>query len=325
MANPIPIFIEVILPLALVWGVGYLARRLLKLDPRPFARAGLYLLTPTIIFVSLMESAITLAEGGRVILLVAVLAALLWLIAWVQARLLRLSPEDTSAFMLTTIFINAVNYGFPAVLLALGEEGLEWATVFAIAHALLSNTAGGYIAARGRGGSVKQTLLQVLRIPMLYGVVLALILRLAGVSLDAPFTVAGLRIALLPAIYQAIRLLAQAAVPVFMLVLGMQLAGNGGPETPGARLPLGAMVLAGINRLILSPLLAWGLALLLGLGGVAGRAVIMEAAMPSAVLMVILSIEFDARPRFVSAVVAGTTLASIVTLTLLLSLWGVAG
>lgn len=325
MANPIPIFIEVILPLALVWGVGYLARRLLKLDPRPFARAGLYLLTPTIIFVSLMESAITLAEGGRVILLVAVLAALLWLIAWVQARLLRLSPEDTSAFLLTTIFINAVNYGFPAVLLALGAEGLEWATIFAIAHALLSNTAGGYIAARGRGGSVKQTLLQVLRIPMLYGVVLALILRLAGVSLDAPFAVAGVRIALLPAIYQAIRLLSQAAVPVFMLVLGMQLAGNGGSETPGAKLPLGAMVLAGINRLILSPLLAWGLTLLLGLGGVAGRAVIMEAAMPSAVLMVILSIEFDARPRFVSAVVVGTTLASIVTLTLLLSLWGVGG
>jgi hypothetical protein len=49
----------------------------------------------------------------------------------------------------------------------------------------------------------------------------------------------------------------------------------------------------------------------------------MLAAMPSAVLMVILAIEFDARPRFVSTVVAGTTLASMVTLTVLLSLWGV--
>jgi len=325
MANPIPIFVEIILPLALVWAVGFIARRFLRLDPRPFARAGLYLLTPTIIFVSLIESEITLVEGGRVVLLVCVLAMALWLIAWGQARLLRFSPEDTSAFLLTSIFINSVNYGFPAVLLALGAEGLEWATFFAIGHAFLSNTVGVYIAARGKGDSLKGTLLQVLRIPMLYAVVLALVLRLAGVSLTTPFVIGGVQVALLPAIYQAIKLLAQAAVPVFMLVLGMQLAGDGQKEKEGARLPIGAMVLAGVNRLLVSPLLAWGLVVLLGLEGVAGRATIMEAAMPSAVLTVILAIEFDARPRFVSAMVAGTTLASIVTLTLLLSLWGIGG
>jgi predicted permease len=138
-----------------------------------------------------------------------------------------------------------------------------------------------------------------------------------------PFYIGDMRIALLPSLYQAIKLLSQAAVPVFMLVLGMQLGGNGGKDEPGARLPAGAMVLAGVNRLVLSPLLAWGLVSLVGLEGVTGQATIMEAAMPSAVLMVILAIEFDAQPRFVSAVVVGTTLASMVTLTLLLSLWGV--
>ncbi len=321
MANPIPIFVTVILPLALVWGVGYLGRRLLKLDVAPFSRAGLYLLTPAVIFVNLMESKLTLAEGGGIVLVVALMAAALWLISWLQARLLRLSPEDGSALQLTSIFINAVNYGFPAVLLALGPAGLERAAVFAVAHALLSNTAGAYIAARGRAGGAKETLLQVLRIPMLYAVVLALLLRLAGVSLNAPFVIGGMEIALLPGIYQAVKLLAQAAVPVFMLVLGMQLAGNGRQDGPMPRRWLLPMALAGLNRLVLSPLLAWGLVRLAGLTGVAARATIMEAAMPSAVLMVILAIEFDARPRFVSTVVVGTTLASMVTLTLLLSVW----
>jgi predicted permease len=325
MTNPLSIFVEVILPLALVWGVGCLARRLLKLDAQPFARAGLYLLTPAVIFVNLMDSKLTAAESGRIVLVVVLLCAALWLIAWGQTHLLRLSPADSSAFLLTSVFINAVNYGFPAILLALGQEGLERAAVFAVAHALLSNTAGGFIAARGRAGGIKQTLLQVLRIPMLYAVALAVVLRLLGVSLSEPFFVAGVRIGLLPALYQAVRLLAQAAVPVFMLVLGMQLGGNGGKEGDDGRLPVGLMVLAGVNRLIVSPLLAWGLVSVLGLTGVAGRATIMEAAMPSAVLMVILAIEFDARPRFVSAVVVGTTLASMVTLTLLLSLWGVGG
>ena len=323
MTNPVPIFIQVILPLALVWGVGYLGRRVLKLDPQPFARAGLYLLTPTVIFVTLMESKITLAEGGRIVLVVVLLATAMWFLSWLQARLLRLSPEDASAFQLTSIFINAVNYGFPAILLALGQEGLERAAFFAVGHALLSNTAGAFIAARGRAGSLKQTLLQVLRIPMLYAVVLALVLRATGLSMSTPFSIGGMQIALLASVYQAVRMLSQAAVPIFMLVLGMQLGGNNGQEASAGRGPLGAMVLAGVNRLIVSPLLAWGLVQLIGLEGVTGRATIMEAAMPSAVLIVILAIEFDTRPRFVSAVVVGTTLASMVTLTILLSLWGV--
>jgi hypothetical protein len=164
---------------------------------------------------------------------------------------------------------------------------------------------------------------------MLWAVLLAVVLRLSGVSLSEPFYVGDVRIALLPSFYRAVKLLSQAAVPVFMLVLGMQLGGNGRKDTAGApqpvgvRLPAGAMVLAGVNRLLLSPLLAWGLVSLVGLEGMAGRATIVAAAMPSAVLMVILAIEFDAHPRFVSTVVVGTTLASMVTLTLLLSLWGI--
>lgn len=322
MINPIPVFVQVILPLALVWGVGYLGRRVLKMDPRPFSRAGLYFLAPTVIFTSLMESQITAGESGRIILVVVLLAAGVGLIAWLQAWLLRFSPEDKCAFLLVSIFINTVNYGFPATLLALGQDGLDRAAVFAVGHAFLANTAGAYIAAWGRAGGIRQTLRKVLRIPMLYAVVLALILRWAGVSFESPFVVAGVEIPLLPSIYQAVKLLAQAAIPVFMLVLGMQL-GSGADGGMAGRGRFGwRLLLAGVNRLLVSPLLAWGLIRLVGLAGTAARATILEAAMPSAVITVILATEFDARPRFVTAAVAGTTLASMITLTLLLSMWG---
>ncbi len=323
MKNPLPIFVQVILPLALVWGVGYLARRLLKLDPKPFARAGLYLLTPAVIFTSLLESQITAAEAGLIALVVVLLCAGLWLLTTLQAWLLRLGPEDRSAFQLTSIFINAVNYGFPAVLLALGPAGLERAAIFASGHALLSNTVGAYIAARGKAGSIRHSLVQVLRIPMLYGVVLALILRLAGVSIPNPLPAAGSADATVwLSLYRAVKLLAQAAVPVFMLVLGMQLGNSGADRgAPAVRFSW-PMLIAAANRLLLSPLLAWGINCLVGLEGLAGQVTILEAAFPSAVLMVILSIEFDVRPRFVSTVVVWTTLASIVTVTLLLSVWG---
>jgi malate permease and related proteins len=45
---------------------------------------------------------------------------------------------------------------------------------------------------------------------------------------------------------------------------------------------------------------------------------VLEASMPTAVNMVLYSLEFDARPRFVAGVVVVTTALSLVTLTVLL-------
>jgi predicted permease len=155
---------------------------------------------------------------------------------------------------------------------------------------------------------------------MLYAVALAILLRALGITLTQPFLVAGVEIPLLPSIYQAVKLLSQAAIPVFMLVLGMQLGNNGGKEAALSGL-FWPTVAASVTRLLLSPAIAWGIATLVGLQGIALRAAVLEAAMPSAILNVILAIEFNARPKFVSMVVVVTTLASMVTITLLLSLW----
>ena len=156
---------------------------------------------------------------------------------------------------------------------------------------------------------------------MFYAVALAVLLRLAGVSFSGTLSLWGIEIPLLPGIYQAVKFLSQAAIPVFMLVLGMQL-GTADADPLPRRLYL-PLFLAGLTRLVLSPLLAWGLTLLLGLSGIAAQASILEAAMPSAVITVILATEFDTQPRLVSRVVLWTTLFSMVTLTLLLNLLNV--
>jgi len=320
MVNPISVFVQVILPLALVWMVGFLGRRLLHLDPKPFSRAGIYLLSPALIFTSLMGSQITAEEGFRIIVVVFLLGGALWLLSFIQTKLLRLSQKDSSAFMLASIFMNTVNYGFPVVLLALGQSGLEWAVVFAVGHTVLSYTVGVYIAARGRSGGAREAAHQVLRIPMLYAVLLALILRAMGVSLDSGTLLGGLQIQLLPSLYNGVKLLAQGALPIFVLVLGMQLAGMNDRDT-GAPRSFWPTVLAGSTRLIVSPALAWMLTRLVGLEALAARATILEASMPSAVNMTMLATEFETRPQFVTRVVVGTTLFSMITVTLLLSMW----
>jgi hypothetical protein len=94
----------------------------------------------------------------------------------------------------------------------------------------------------------------------------------------------------------------------------MQLEKGAWPERPG--LVAAAAVLA----LVVSPLLGFLLARLLGLQGIARQAVIVESAMPSAVITTILALEFDVAPRFVTSVVVVTTLVSPVTVSLLIAL-----
>ena len=141
----------------------------------------------------------------------------------------------------------------------------------------------------------------MLRQPTIYAVTAALIVNLAQIQLPT-FLLSALAIP------------AQAAIPLMVVILGMQLAGTRGIEAP--RLA-GAAV---FTRLVLGPIIGVGLALLLGLTGVTRDVMIVGAAMPSAVFTIVMATEFNARPRMVSDVVIASTLASIVTVTAVLSL-----
>ena len=87
----------------------------------------------------------------------------------------------------------------------------------------------------------------------------------------------------------------------------------------GQVLPL---ILTSSMRLIIAPLLAMGLSKVFGMTGPAYQAVVLEAAMPVAVLTTILATEFDAQPSFVTAAVLVSTLLSPFTLTPLLAFLG---
>jgi predicted permease len=73
-------------------------------------------------------------------------------------------------------------------------------------------------------------------------------------------------------------------------------------------------------RLVASPLIAWVLCSLLGIGGLERQVLIVQAAMPTAVMTTVLATEFDAAPRLVAAAVLATTLLSMATVSVVLSL-----
>ena len=98
-----------------------------------------------------------------------------------------------------------------------------------------------------------------------------------------------------------------------VLLVGLQLARMTlHHEFPGA-------AVASAIRLLAVPFIAWMAARLLGLEGTAMAVAVLLASAPVAVTCALWALEFNARPALVSAAVVLSTLASVVTLTVLLA------
>lgn len=293
------IFANDVLPIFIVAAVGFAVARVLKADVRTLSRITFNALSPCLVFHLLVTSSLSASDFGRMTALAVLVIVGIGLVARLVTLPLRLDRALTSAFLIVVMFSNSGNYGLPVVLFAFGRDALAHATVYFVANAVATYTLGVFLASAGRR-SIGQAARGVLRVPAVWGVV-------------AAGTVVGLGIPMPPAVMRPVELLSGAALPTMILVLGMQLERSAWPDRPAL------VALAGALSLVVTPLLAVGAAQLLGLTGVARQAAIVQSGMPSAVLTTILAIEFDVEPSFVTACVMLSTLASPITVTLLIA------
>jgi predicted permease len=294
------LFIENLLPIFLAAGTGYLLSRRLKTDPRTLSQVAFYIFSPCLIFTILIENQVSENEILRMLLLAWGGAVVIGVIAWLMGQVFKLERKMLVAVMLTSIFMNSGNFGMSFNLFAFGQEGLAQAGIFFVSTAIATYTVGIFIASMGKA-SPRQALVNLLKVPAIYAVLLAIVFLRTGWQLPLP-------------IERTTQLLGDAAIPAMLVLLGMQLSAI---RWDGQIRPL---LLANGLRLIISPLVALGLVLVLGLTGVARQVGVLEASMPSAVLTIVLATEYDVEPTFVSAVVFTSTLASAFTLTPLLAI-----
>ena len=294
------LFVNVVLPVFLVAGMGFALERRLHPPIAALNQTALFVLMPALIFTSLLPVDFTSEEPLRITAFAFLLAAAMIAIAFVIVRLLRLDRVTSAAFMLTAAFPNLGNYGLPVVLLAFGQPGLAAGTLLLAVQSLYSLTLAVFIASSSNA-SLPRALREVTRQPIVLAVVAALVVKALGIHLPA-------------FILSAIALPAQAAIPVMLVVLGMNFAGTRGIED--ARLTS----IAVWTRLVFGPLAGFLLVSLLGIGGVARGVMIVGSAMPTAVFTILTATQFGARPRFVTDVVVASTIASIVTVTAVLAI-----
>ncbi len=291
------IFFNVITPVFLLVAIGYFAHSPLGLNARTLSRFAYFILIPAFVFDVIRTTHIQASDVARMTGYIIVVHLALAAVGWGMARLLNRSPKMVAAYVLIAIFGNVGNFGLPLIEFRLGKNAIPIATVYFLAIMTVSFVVG-VAAANWRNGSLKATL-AVFKTPALLALIPA-------------FAVNWFNIPLPLAVTRSTGLLAGAMIPTMLIALGVQLAGM-----KTFHFSSDVIISSGI-RLLGGAALAALVAIPFGLTGIARGAGIFQSAMPAAVLTSIIAIEYDLLPDFVTTAVLFSTLASTVTLTLVM-------
>jgi len=306
MTGVLSVFVSAVLPVLSVVAVGYLLRLSRPIDVGPLNTVTLYVLLPALVLYSLLSSDL----GGdlpRLVLAIVVFTAVLFAIAIGAGRVLGESGSRLSALAFVAALPNVGNFGIPVATFAFGSAGGTVAIVFTVTQSVITYTLGVYVAARGAGGEWQSHVGRVVRLPLVYVVALALLLRAVGVVPPAGGTT-----------METLELVGNASIPVFLIVLGVQLAETD-PES-AIRETTPAIGL----RFLVAPAVAILTATLVGFQTpVVSRSFVLLTAAPAAVTPLVLLIEFgsgDVRasptgPEYHGTAVFVSTLLSIPVVT----------
>ncbi len=227
------------------------------------------------------------------------------LVGW---QLFRFDGVTQSVFALGGIFSNTVFLGIPLAKVALGDEALPAVALVLVFNALILWTLvtvsvewarHGSFSLRGFGKTIKG----VATNPIIAAIVSGTLFGMAGLKLPE-------------LIGTALAMLGQVAAPMSLIALGMGLAAYG--IRPGWQHSAAICAL----KLLLQPLVVWGLARALDLPPLETQVVVLLACLPVGANVFLMSRQFKTLEGPVAASLLLSTVIGAVTVPLILTLLG---
>jgi predicted permease len=294
------VFVNVVTPVFAVVLVGYLAGPWLGLQVRTLSRVSYFVFMPAFVFDVVSQAPIQAGLTARMTVYILAVYGGCTLLAFGVAKGLRRSPEIAAMYVLIAVFSNSANFGLSMIKFRFGEAALVPGTIYFLVLTLIGFVVGVAAASWARGGALS-AILSVFKTPSLIAFVPAVFF--SATHFEVPLFATRIT-----------GLLADAMIPVMLVTLGVQLAEMGVPRFSSD------VVAASAVRLIGGPILAAAIVIPFGLTGLERSTGILQASMPAAVLTTIIAIEYDLVPGLVTTTVLFSTLASLLTLTVVLSL-----
>ena len=298
------VLIEVILPVFLVIGFGYLARRVLGASESLFEGAMGFaqgFAFPVLLFRGI--AGLNLGETFDPFMLTAFYTGVVagFFAGLLGARLIFRRPwPDSVAVAFAAAFSNGGLLGLPITERAYGTEALAYNFAIIAFHApfvyFIATTAMEIVRSGGRGiaATVAQVASSMSRNPMLIGIVLGALWNVSGLTMPG-------------ALASAVDLIAEAAIPTALFALGGILASY----RPEGDMRLVIWV-AGVS-LLLHPAITYGLGHAFALSEGAIRSSVLMAAMAPGVNAYVFASMYGVAKRVTATAVLVGTAASILT------------
>ncbi|UOD35432.1 AEC family transporter [Deferribacteraceae bacterium V6Fe1] len=294
------IFSESLLPLFLIIGVAFFYNKNFNPNIKQITDMTLTIFAPIFVFESLTKHKITLDQLAKPFIFMSILTASLILLGYIIAKIFKFPENTKTPFALSISMVNVGNFGLPLIYFTFGPEAVTYSVIYFITFNISLSTVAIYLSS-GKS-KIFDILKDVFSIPLFHAFIIGMIFSYFGVTLPG-------------SINKGLSLLSQAAIPLLIFILGLQLANI---KFQGSYLSI--IFIAVLCRLALSPLISFFALKAIDITGLEAKVALIQTSGPSAILPLMYAIKFNRSPDLIAAIIFFTTIFSGITLTLLIKL-----
>ncbi len=269
--------------------IGFLTKKIFKerVDEKSLVILSVYILQPFLTFWGLLKRALDFDLAVAPFIFFG-LSLTIILINIFLARLLFADSKDRSIFIVSSVIGNTGNLGVPLGIALFGEESLPYTTIVNLANVFMVYSFGAYFYSRG-SFDVKKSILNTIKLPILWFALLAITLNITGFHPSRSFEL-------------FLQMGAYAAIVVQLFIFGFYLA-KISLRIIDKRLIFAVTAM----KFILLPTIAFIFLFLIELEPLTKKIIFMEIMMPLAVANVNLAALYHCKELVVTALIFITT------------------
>jgi len=287
-----------ILSIILMIGIGYALKRidfLSEKDINPLNKIVMNILLPCMIFSALYSSDLSLIPKLGILPFVILISSFVTgLVSFLILKKLGYDDKKLWSVLVTVMIANTAFMGYPVNLGIFGHEGFLRAIFCDIATMCIFLILS-FVLVIKFGGTVKKAVRKIALFPPLWAIVFGLGLNILNVPIG-------------PVLNNTVNYLGNGAIPLIMISLGLSI------DLTGLSRSKSMVAFTSIMKLLFFLAIAFIVVLFLGLSDLQYTVAIVEAAMPSGMLSLVLAITYNLDYQLTSDCILINTVISLITL-----------
>ena len=293
-----------ILSIIIMIALGYFLKRIDFLsvnDVDTLNNIVIYLMLPSMIFSALYTADLSMISSLGILPCVILASSFVTgFISYFILKRFNFSDKMLWSVLVTIMIANTGFMGYPINIGVYGSEGFLRAIFCDMATSIIFLILS-FVLVLKFGGSPKTAVKKIALFPPLWAIVLGILLNITHISIG-------------PVLENTVNYLGNGTIPLIMLSLGISI------DFGGIQRSKNMIIFTSIMKLMIFPLIAFFIVSYLGLLDLQFKVPIIEAAMPSGMLSLVLAITYKLDYELTSDCILINTVISLVTLPVILML-----